>query len=131
MANAELSYTLRGATRFTAGVSRDVYFSYEVAQPFYIQPGFTLSVTRQVRGPWDVQARGSWYRFNYQQATTGDASQPGRVDHFGVWGGGVGYRLSRDIRLGLNLDYVRRESLDATLNYAGLRGGVAVTYVFK
>ena len=51
VANAELSYTLRGATRFTAGVSRDIYFSYEVTEPFYIQPGLTLSLTQQVSGP--------------------------------------------------------------------------------
>ena len=48
VANAELSYTFRGMTRFTVGVSRDIYFSFEVLEPFYIQPGFTLSVTQQV-----------------------------------------------------------------------------------
>ena len=57
IANAELSYAFRGMTRFTVGVSRDIFFSFEVLEPFYIQPGFTLSVTQQVTGPWDVQAR--------------------------------------------------------------------------
>ena len=87
VANVELSYILLGMTRFTVGVSRDIYFSYEIAEPFYIQPGLTLSVTQQVSGPWDVQARGNWYTLNYQQAAAaGTAPQagPGRsLRHLG------------------------------------------------
>ena len=57
VAAGELAYALRGATRFTVGVSRDVLFSYSTTEPFYIQTGYTASVTQQVSGPWDVQAR--------------------------------------------------------------------------
>jgi hypothetical protein len=133
VANVELSYVLLGMTRFTAGVSRDIYFSYEINEPFYIQPGFTLSVTQQVSGPWDVQARGSWYRLNYQRAETEnlDIPTPERVDRYQTFGGGIGYRVGRDIRVGFNLDYVRRESVLPGQNYDGLRGGVAATYALK
>jgi len=132
VANVELSYVLLGTTRFAVGASRDVYVSYEIDEPFYVQPGFTLSVTQQMTGPWDVQARGGWYRLSYRQAAASDiASQPGRVDHYGVWGGGVGYRVGRDIRVGFNLDYVRRESVVPGQSYDGLRGGMAATYAFK
>jgi hypothetical protein len=132
VANAGLSYTLRGATRFTAGVSRDVYFSYEVAQPFYIQPGLTLSLTQQVAGPWDVQARGSWYRLNYKQADVpGVPPLPERIDHYRTFGGGIGYRVGRDIRVGINIDSFHRDSIVASQAYDGVRGGMAVTYVVK
>ena len=132
VANAELSYTLRGVTRFTAGVSRDVYFSYEVAQPYYIQPGFTLAVTQQVTGPWDVQGRASWYRLDYQQASEpGVAALPERNDRYRTFGGGVGYRVGKDVRIGFNLDSFHRESIEPGQSYDGLRGGMAVTYVVK
>ena len=132
VANAELSYAFRGMTRFAVGVSRDIFFSYEIDQPFYIQPGFTLSVTRQVTGPWDVQARGGWYRLNYQQAVVpGSPPPPERVDRYRTFGGGVGYRVGTDIRVGFNIDSFRRESILDSQAYEGIRGGMAVTYVFK
>jgi len=50
-----------GRTRFRLAPRATSTSSYDIDEPFYIQPGFTLSVTQQVGGPWDVQARGSWY----------------------------------------------------------------------
>jgi hypothetical protein len=132
VASAELSYAFRGMTRFTVGVSRDIYFSYEVLEPFYIQPGFTLSVTQQVRGPWDVQARAGWYQLQYQSAQPLEGvTAAGRVDRYNTFGGGVGYRVGRDIRLGFNVDYFRRESVLYTQSFKGLRAGAAVTYAIK
>jgi hypothetical protein len=130
--NAELAYVLRGMTRFAVGVSRELFFSYEVGRPFYVQPGFTLSVTQQVRGPWDVQARGGWYHFNYQEADIpGIEPLPERIDRYRTFGGGVGYRVGRDIRVGINIDSVRRDSVVPGQTYDAVRGGMAVTYVLK
>jgi hypothetical protein len=85
-----------------------------------------------VSGPWDVQARGSWYRLDYQRAADGGGSTgPGREDRYRTWGGGVGYRVGRDIRLGLNVDSVQRKSEYESAAYDGIRGGMAVTYVLK
>ena len=132
VANAELSYTFRGMTRFTAGLSRDIFFSFEVLEPFYIQPGFTLSVTQQVTGPWDVQARAGWYRLEYQAAQPLEGvTSAGRVDRYNTFGGGIGYRMGRDVRVGFNVDYFRRESILYTRAYEGLRAGAAVSYVLK
>ena len=132
VANADLSYTLRGVTRFTAGVSRDVFFSYEVTRPFYIQPGFTVGVTQQVSGPWDLQARASWYRLDYRQVDVpGTEPLPERNDRYRTFGGGVGYKVSRDIRVGFNVDAFHRDSIEPGESYDGLRGGMAVTYVVK
>jgi hypothetical protein len=132
VANAELSYTFLGATRITAGISRDIYFSFEVTEPFYIQPGLSLSITQQVRGPWDVQARGGWYRLDYQRAEApGAAPAPGRVDYYNTWGGGIGYRVGRDIRVGFNIDSYHRESDVQGQNYKTIRSGMAVTYVLR
>ena len=132
VANAELSYAFRGMTRFTVGVSREIYFSFEVLEPFYIQPGLTLSVTQQVTGPWDVQARGGWYRLEYQAAQPLEGvTAAGRVDRYNTFGGGIGYRVGKDIRVGFNVDYFRRESVFYAQDFEGLRAGAAVTYALK
>lgn len=132
VASIDLSYALRGVTRFGVGGGRDIYFSYETTEPFYVQTGLNLSVTQQVTGPWDVQARGGWNRLAYQQAATaGTASTAGRVDHYNSWGGGVGYRVGKDIRVGFNIDSFRRISARPDYSYDGVRGGMAVTYVPK
>jgi hypothetical protein len=132
VANVELYYVFRGMTRVGVGLSRDIYFSYEIVEPFYIQPGFTLSVTQQVRGPWDIQARGGWYRLDYQRVDSAESAPiPDRVDRYATWGGGVGYRAGRGIRVGLNLDYSRRVSIVDIQEYEGFRGGMTVTYVPK
>jgi hypothetical protein len=131
VASGELAYALRGATRFAIGVARDVLFSYSTTEPFYIQTGLTLSVTRQVSGPWDVQARAGWYSLDYQHAA-GAASVPSasRADRYRSYGGGVGYRVGKDVRVGFNIDAFHRESAVAGRAYDGMRGGLAATYVF-
>ncbi len=131
VASGELAYALRGATRFTVGVSRDVLFSYSTTEPFYVQTGYTASVTQQVSGPWDVQARAGWYRLDYQRAAgAASDSSAGRADRYRTYGGGIGYRLGRDVRVGFNIDAFRRESDFAGRAYQGVRGGLAATYVF-
>ncbi|HOG27859.1 MAG TPA: outer membrane beta-barrel protein [Vicinamibacterales bacterium] len=132
VADAELSYVFGGSLRAALGFSRDILFSYWVDQPFYIQSGFNASLTRQVSGPWDVQARLARYSLDYQQAArAGLGAAAPRVDRYNSWGGGIGYRVGRDIRVGFNLDSVRRDSVVENLDYRGVRGGMAVTYVLR
>jgi hypothetical protein len=130
--SAELSYVFRSMTRFTVGASRDIYFSYSNIEPFYIQPGFTLSITQQVSGPWDVQARGAWYRLDYQRVDVpGPEQLPERVDEYQTWGGGIGYRVGREIRVSVNVDGYQRQSILNGQDYDGIRAGMAVTYAPK
>jgi hypothetical protein len=51
-----------------------------------------------------------------------------RVDRVRTYGVGVGYHLSRDLRVGVNVDRSQRDSDVAHRQYAGLRIGTAVTY---
>jgi len=132
VADSELSYVFGGSARAALGFSREILFSYEVDRPFYVQSGMTASLTRQVAGPWDVQGRMSWYTLNYRQADALDGgAAPGRVDRYNSWGGGIGYRVGRDIRVSFNLDSIRRNSVLESLDYRGVRGGMAVTYVLR
>jgi hypothetical protein len=131
VASVELGYTVLGATRFGVSASRDVFYSYEIQQPYYLQTGLTLTATQHVAGPWDVQARWNGQRLEYRQvATAGNATGSGRTDRVTFYGGGIGYRLGHTTRLGLNLDAYRRRSPLTTREYRGFKVGSSLTYGF-
>ena len=51
-----------------------------------------------------------------------------RVDSVRSYGGGVGYHMGRDVRLGFNIDQQHCVTEVSSRRYSGLRYGVAVTY---
>lgn len=140
VASVNLGYTLLGMTRFAVGVERDLAYSFYTDEPYYLLTGITGSVTQAVGGPWDVVARVGTQRLAYQRAVS-TASAPttpgpettagaGRTDSVHFYGGGLGYRLGPDVRLGFNADYYTRSSDSVTREYKGLRAGTSVTYGF-
>ena len=139
VASVDLGYTLLGTTRFSARVDRDVAYSYDDLQPYYILTGVTGTVTQRLNITWDLQARVGNQRLAYQRqalatapgvATPKPQAEAGRLDTVLFYGGGVGYRLGTDVRLGFNVDYYRRTSDTTTRQYEGLRAGSSVTYGF-
>jgi hypothetical protein len=52
------------------------------------------------------------------------------VDRVHSYGGGLGYHLGSDLRIGVNVDRQNRKSEVASRRYEGLRIGGSVTYGF-
>lgn len=127
-ANVNLSYTALESTKLTVGVVRDVQYSYDVDQPYYLLSGVTAGVGQQIYGPLDVQFRMGFDRLSYADRVGADVAVTDRVDHVRNYGGGMGYRLGRDLRLGFNVDRSRRESELPSHQYGGLRYGFTMTY---
>jgi hypothetical protein len=133
VANAALSYTLLGTTRFTVTADRDVTYSYERVQPYYVVDGYGLAIRRQIVGRTDVT--GSVHR---QTFTYRDQLLPGavpadldRVDVTRTWLGSIGYRLGESTRAGIGLVYRERESNSARFrDYSGFRFVTTVDYGF-
>ena len=130
VAAVSLGYLLAGSTRFTVGVDRDIQYSFEIDQPYYVLTGVSGSITRVVGLGWDVVVRGANQRLAYRETADVPESVAGRVDRVVSWGGGIGYRLSQGSRVGLNVDYFNRRSPIYNRDYEGLRAGLAVTYDF-
>lgn len=128
-ASVDLSYTLLGSTRFEARAERDVNYSMERAQPYYVLTGWNGSVSQMIVQPWDLRATWGRQQLDYRDVGALD-NQTGRVDRIRRYGLGLGYRLSSDMRLGLDLDYYRRESAYEGRQYETLRAGTSVTYGF-
>lgn len=126
----ELSYTLLGTTRFGVQFKRDVVYSFDVNEPYFLETGFNGSVAQQVFGPFDAIVRAGRSRLAFTDRQGAVVPVSNRVDRVKTIGGGIGYHLGRELRIGFNVDKQRRTSGITRRRFDGLRYGVAVTYGF-
>ena len=127
----DLSYVLLGSTRLAGQVTRDVQYSYDVNQPYYVQTEFTASVAQQIFGPVDVQGRIGAARLAYATRVGAVVQVADRVDHTTTYGVGLGYHMGQDLRLAFNVDQNARQSAVDGHSYHGLKyPETAVTYGF-
>ena len=124
-ADVDVSYTMPTQTRLGAAVDRDVQYSYDTRTPYYIQTGWTATLTQRVTGRWDVQLSGGRDRLAYQAIIQAiDA----RTDFVGRFGGGVGYQVNDILRVSFDVNSAYRSSEIPGREYGGIRAGVSVTY---
>jgi hypothetical protein len=127
-AAVNLSYALLGTTKFDVQAARDVQYSFDSNQPYYLQTGFGASIAQQVFGPIDVVGGLSRYQLAYRERTATAVALVDRVDHVRSYSGGVGYHLGPDVRIGFKVEKQQRTSDVFGRTYEGLRIGMAVTY---
>ena len=125
----DLSYTLLGVTRFAVQWKQDIAFSYDELQPYYLETGYSGTVTQQIFGPFDAQARGGIQHLAYRNRS-GALVNPDRTDDVQTYGGGIGYHFGQDARLGVNVEHQSRTSPVPVREFSALRYGVSVTYGF-
>ena len=137
-ARVDMSIAPFGATRIGVQVGRDIEYSFEKAQPYYVESGGGLWIRQGISGPFDFVARIGAQTLSYRgrigiinQASETDTiqfNQLDRTDTVQWFGGGLGYRVGRDMRIGINVDKQQRNSDVARRTYGGLRFGTSVTY---
>lgn len=129
IAEVDLKYVARDATKIEADASRQLRYSFEATAPVYIETGWTLTFTQAVTYDWDVRVRGGRTTLAYRGITP-DAGQSrlDRVDYFHVYGLGLGRRVAYEWRLGFDLDYAARTTTIPGRAYDGLRFGGSITY---
>jgi len=128
IANADLSYTALGLTKFTIQLVRDVQYSYFVNQPYYLLTGIGGSVAQKIFGPFELVGRVGAQRLEYRTRAGLPMDITDRTDHGRSYGGGLGYHMGRSIRIGLNVDELYRNSPVAVRQYRDLRFGTSITY---
>ena len=129
-AAVDLAYTAAQSTRFGVRVLRDVQYSFYVNEPYYLQTGVTVDVAQQIYGPVEVVARGTVSRLAYRERTGIAVLTSDRIDRLQGVGGSINYSLSRDLRIGFNVDKMRRTSVVENRDYEGFRYGTSVMYGF-
>jgi hypothetical protein len=85
--------------------NRDVQYSYETANTYYLATGGMVTWTLPVIGPVDVRATAGRHLMDYTRVDAG----AGR-DTLTTYGAGAGYRFSNRARFGLNAEWSRRDS---------------------
>ena len=121
VARADLTYRFGTSTSVTFDAERDIHYSFRRDDPFYVLNRYGISVTRRLRGPFDLT--GSYLRDVYDY-------QGGSGSRDVVWSGAatLGYRLGDDNRIGFRVRYVRRDSDRGFWSYDGLEAGMVLDY---
>lgn len=127
---ADLSYAPLEVTRLTFRAERAIRYSYDDAQPYYLQSGIKVEVTQQIFGPVDVMARGGTATLDYRNRAGADLPAPERSDRVTTFGGGAGYHPGKSVRIGFNVDQDHRDSPISAHRYDRLAYGMSVTYDF-
>jgi hypothetical protein len=126
--NVNLAYSLLGTTRLGVQATRDIQYSFEFSQPYYLESGVTATVQQQVFGPFDVLGRAGTRRLAYTDRIGVAIATSDRTDRIRTIGIGAGYRMGTDKRLGFTIDRQRRRSSVEGHAYTGLRFGLSLTY---
>jgi len=125
VSNVEVSYTAH-ATRVQVHLVRDPNYSYELDEPYYILTDAGVQVTERVTGRWDLVGRAARQWLNYQQLVSSGLSS--REDHGWHLGMGTGWWVGTAMRVGVDADYVTRDSPVPFRSYSGWRVGGNLTY---
>lgn len=126
--SASLSLVTPARTTVSVEAIRDLEYSFEESQPYYVLTGTAASVIQPVVGPLDVFGRVGYHRLAYRSDLSGRAPAGDRLDQVVIVGGGPGYRLGERLRMTLDLEHHSRRSQVANRSYRGLRYGVTLTY---
>jgi hypothetical protein len=124
-ADVDVSYTAPTRTRVGAAVERDIQYSYQDRTPYYVQTGWTATLTQRVIGRWDFQLSGGRDRLAYQAIV---AAVDARTDFIGRFGGGIGYMFGEQMRVSFDVNSYHRSSVIPGNAYGTIRAGVSVNY---
>jgi hypothetical protein len=117
-AAVDLGYTIR-ATRIVGRINRDVTYSFEELEPYYVLTDYGLTVTQRITRHWDVKGSYSTGTLDYEAV----AITTTRKDDIEQYGFGGGYRLGDTARFGIDATHAQRTSDRPGRAYEGWRIG--------
>ena len=121
-------YTWREQTQFSLKATRNIEYSIEEESPYFVTNGGTLEITQVLGLRWFVAGRGGRTRLVYRNFIVNGVETIGRTDRVDLYGVGFGRLLGEDIRIGIDLNKVRRVSTIPSREYEGYRVGVSISY---
>jgi hypothetical protein len=114
--------------RFDFVATRNLEYSFNVSDGYYIENRLDVSYTQSLFADLDAQVRGSRSVFNFGYR---DGAQV-RQDSLDLAAAGLGYNLKNRSRVSLNYEYSRRRSpVYAERNYETVRIFAAWTYALS
>lgn len=127
---ADVAATYRThATRLDLKVTRDIDYSFQNTEPYYVLTDVGVKVTQKVTYRWDIVGNFGRQWLSYKTYGLQAASTPDRLIQSYFAGGGLGYQLGESVRIGVEANYYHRTSSTFELRgYDGLRVGGTFTY---
>lgn len=109
--SAGVDSTLYGRTTIALSASRNVNYSYQDIEPYYLLTGVRLSVGQPLFGPLDLQGGVDWEQLSYRwrQAVAMD-SLGNRKDRTKMFFGGFGVNLGRGFKITVTAERAERRS---------------------
>ena len=102
-----IGFSALGAARFDVAWTRDVEYSFEQSDGYFVQTGLALTYTQRLGGPWDLQGRAGRSWLDYRLSAR---SPDARNEHVDTYAAGVGYNLENRSRIGLSYEYAERSA---------------------
>jgi hypothetical protein len=139
VAQLGLSYTLLGATTFGVSYNRDLTYSYDELQPFFIDDSMGVSVRRAFGRRFDALVSADRHAYEYKDllnnrtTTVADVPRldPTRIDTTWNYASSIGYRVGREGRVAVAASYWQRDSTTRVFRgYDNLRVGTTMTFGF-
>jgi len=131
VAEVDAHYMWRESTRIAFKANRNVQYSIEQEQPYFVGTGGSVEVTHILGNEWFAVSRVGRTRLAYRNLFSADASTvraAQRSDYIGMYGVGFGRLLGDDVRVGFDVNHVNRTSMLRTHQYDGFRYGLTISY---
>ena len=130
VAQVNVRYVFQDRTWIAGQFARDIDYSVEDDQPYYLTTGGAVTLTQRVGGPFDVQLRAGRERMAYR-ARVGSALEIAGAsrDTTDSLSAGIGYRFTQ-VRIGVNYELTRRETHRVGQSYERRRILGAFSYGF-
>jgi hypothetical protein len=125
-----LAHTFIDRTRLELLLSRDVQYSFEELEPYYLMTGFRVTATHQLRDSIDLRAAAGRERLEYRAQAAAGGTSDDRRDLADVFSVGSGYRFQPNLRVGVDFEYARRVSDRADRSYDRTRLLGSLSYGF-
>ena len=124
VASLDEDVRLGSRSRLRITGARDIDFSYDTQYPDYVRTGAIADLRAQLSSAWEADLRVEGERMVYQPAPGRSATS--YADHYGFVGGGIGVRIARGLRLGVEGGREERDSPIAGHGFIGYRAGASV-----
>jgi hypothetical protein len=116
---ARLHYALPDVVRIDLAADRDLAYSYDPVQPYFMESGGRLTIAQRIFGPVELIGLGEWRETRNQRI--GGRSFDGRREVTTSLGGGLGLRVNRETRFAMTYERTERVSTTAGREYQRTR----------
>jgi len=125
--SARLQYFLPELLRVEVEANRDVAFSYDPIEPYYLEFGGRITAAQRILGPFELIGIGE--RRELRNERLGGGSFDGRREVTTSIGGGLGLQIQDRIRVTVTYELTKRTSTEVlSRNYERTRMLASITY---